>query len=882
MAGTPSPGSATKRKRRWYHWLVPRFSLRTLLIAVTMFAIVCGYWIERSERQRQVAEFLTSRGVRWIFGPSPWFQPPKERDHRINHYLYPIKSFLYFTANDPKRAEVNEIIREVARLPSLEGIKFDMRGAAAVNWKPLTSAPVLTDLEISGVEFSEEDFKVFAAIPHLKRLELFAGGRKTKDISALAAATNLEELFVTLFEVDSLEVGKIPNLPRLRRLKLMHVDDRVCQGLAGSKTLEWLSLSQSDITDSGISVLRDMAALEQLDIGATCVGDPSVDALAAIPKLHTLYASNARLTFPGLSRLCEKGSVKEIALIYQAQNPPLFGIYGKGDPYPANGAIPAEVFLGKAPGDDSGITDINFPAAKLPKHFFDVLPHLTKLTSLRLSGTNVTDDDLSSIAKVSSLTYLDLDRTGISSSGLEKLSVLPSLARLFIPEPDDWNATAAVLQRFPALTEVRFGRYQLHGSDLEVFLDRPIATAQMRFSVNLNCVPLTNVTKSVLARDTTLKELHLAETGCTDDDLAFLQGYENIRVLSLAHNRVTDKIAPLLGSLRTLEALDLSDTEVTDATVEAIAKLPSLTLLRLNHTNVTDASVERLVANERLQELGLRGTRITDRVISSLKDMPNLQAFNVGPSYPEWLDENEQPQGAVSEATFAELKNFRAIEEVDVLLNELTPANVETLRAMPQLKRLTSQGVDLMSENFEQIVDRKSTERTVRVWYPKNRATSIGVPPHLVTAEDSQRQLELDSERVHLEGTKDTDKQIEKIVLAKTAIYVDLVNTDVTAQGIAKLKDLKSLRGLYLDGSDLGEEIVPSLVEMRRLRSLRINKSQLSRQSIEELAKLPLMGFLYVDMGHLSPDERQTLRAKYTYLYEPETEQGYKRNRAHR
>lgn len=881
MADSPTP-PATNKKRRWYRWLIPRFSLRTLLIAMSLFSLVCGYWIERSERQRQVAEFLTSRQVQWGFGSSPWFKPPKERDQRINHYLYPITSFLYFIHNDPKKDDVDEVIKQIARLPSIEGVKFGMEQRSDIDWRPLAGSSTLTDLEIDLGKVTEQDVKALAAIPRLTRLRLFSFGAIPKDISAFESSTYLEELFIVAIVEDKLEVGSIPSLPRLKRLQLPGVDDRVCHALAGSKTLDWLCLAQGDITDEGLASLRDITTLEYLDITGTCVSDASVDTLATLTHLDTLFAVNGRMTFEGLSRLCERGNVKRISLLYGPENPSFPGIYGRpSEKTPRSGAIPAEVFLGKPLADGSGVTSISFPVANLPKGFFDVLPQLTNLKDLSLHGSNVTDDDLASVAKVNSLTALELNRTTVTGKGLEKLAELPALERLSISEPDEWEPVMEALRRFPALRRLSVGQqHYLSAPDVDAFIGKPLDPSVT--AVNLNRLHPTAAARSALAGDTHLKELHLAETGCTDDDLAFLKGYKDIRVLSLAHNRVTDKIAPALESLRTLEALDLSDTDITDATVEVLAKLPSLRLLRLNHTNITDASVELLSANERIEELGLRGTRITDRSIPLLKDLPNLQALNLGPSYSIWLAENEPPQGTISAAAFAQLKEFRALAEVDVVLEELTPERVALLRALPQLQRFTSQGVDVWSESFERIMERKSSKRPARVWYPKNSSERMDVPQHMAKPDELQRREKADANRIRLEGTKDTDEQIEKIVLANAALYLELANTDVTAGGIAKLGELKSLRGLTLEDADFADDVVPLLAGMRGLRYLNLSKMPLTKTSIEQIAKLPLLRSLSVDPSSLAPDEWQALKAKYSFLYDSAAYAGYKRYRSHR
>lgn len=54
-----------KRKRRWL-----RYSIRTLLIVVTIFCVALGYWVNRANRQRDVVKWVEENGgsVTYDFG----------------------------------------------------------------------------------------------------------------------------------------------------------------------------------------------------------------------------------------------------------------------------------------------------------------------------------------------------------------------------------------------------------------------------------------------------------------------------------------------------------------------------------------------------------------------------------------------------------------------------------------------------------------------------------------------------------------------------------------------------------------------------------------------------------------------------------------------
>ena len=46
-----------KRRRRWLS-----FSLRTLLVVITIFCVALGYWVHRANRQKAVVKWVEDNG----------------------------------------------------------------------------------------------------------------------------------------------------------------------------------------------------------------------------------------------------------------------------------------------------------------------------------------------------------------------------------------------------------------------------------------------------------------------------------------------------------------------------------------------------------------------------------------------------------------------------------------------------------------------------------------------------------------------------------------------------------------------------------------------------------------------------------------------------
>jgi hypothetical protein len=85
-------------------------------------------------------------------------------------------------------------------------------------------------------------------------------------------------------------------------------------------------------------------------------------------------------------------------------------------------------------------------------------------------------------------------------------------------------------------------------------------------------------------------EAELARTKVTDDGLAAIAGWENLRTLDLTRTAVTSRGVVQLVSLKKLERLNLTSTGVDDAGMHALREIPALQRLWVFETKVADSS----------------------------------------------------------------------------------------------------------------------------------------------------------------------------------------------------------------------------------------------------------------------------------------------------
>jgi Leucine-rich repeat (LRR) protein len=123
-----------------------------------------------------------------------------------------------------------------------------------------------------------------------------------------------------------------------------------------------------------------------------------------------------------------------------------------------------------------------------------------------------------------------------------------------------------------------------------------------------------------------LKTLLLSNSRVTSRGLVHLRGMQALQKLSLHRTGIDDSGLPYLEPLANLVELDLSYSQVTDAGLAALPELPKLQVLKLHATRLSDASVPLLKKRTGLKQLWLGDTQIGPDALRELKvALPNTR-----------------------------------------------------------------------------------------------------------------------------------------------------------------------------------------------------------------------------------------------------------------
>jgi mono/diheme cytochrome c family protein/YHS domain-containing protein len=125
----------------------------------------------------------------------------------------------------------------------------------------------------------------------------------------------------------------------------------------------------------------------------------------------------------------------------------------------------------------------------------------------------------------------------------------------------------------------------------------PVAADTLAVDVNFSLVggDVTDVDLALLdGLETTLVWLNLSRTGVTDEGIARLAGFPQLRRVNLSRTAVGDAALRHLAGLEHLEYLNLYGTAVTDAGLEHLRGLAELRKLYLWQSEVTEAGAQKL------------------------------------------------------------------------------------------------------------------------------------------------------------------------------------------------------------------------------------------------------------------------------------------------
>jgi WD40 repeat protein/Leucine-rich repeat (LRR) protein len=409
-------------------------------------------------------------------------------------------------------------------------------------------------------------------------------------------------------------------------------------------------------------------------------------------------------------------------------------------------------------------------APAIPEAAVKAIGKLTSLRSLAINSSDLSDEHLKEIAKLSGLVSLELSACPhLTGPGLAVLATLSRLEELHLKGARMDSAGLRALVGLKKLRALSLQSTLVADEGLEVLGKLPVLT-----ELNLG----SGIGDEGLAKLKDLKQLRrlsLADADFSDAGLAHLRGMTALEELDLSRTPVTDAGLAHLKSLTNLKRLDLSGTGVSDAGLAHLSALKKLTSIRLEEMpKLTGTGLEHLRGATGITELQLYTTGVTDAGLRGLKDLVQLRTLI--------LPERITDDGLLN---LVKLTNLRSIN-LPALKNVKGPG-LAGLRNATALKELDLSQMEVS----DSVLDGIKEWRHLEVLELPKTITDAGLArlaglQGLAVLKVKEAAGVTDAGLAHLKGLVHLE-------------VLDLSGTKITDAGLASLEGLGKLRDLSVD-----------------------------------------------------------------------------------
>jgi hypothetical protein len=377
-SGEPSLRSVTQGSWPRPRWL--RFSLRMLLMLVTVCGVWLGVKVNQARRQKEAVVVLRELGT-------------------IVYYEH------QRTDTNPRVFSVNKDLDLPRWLRDLTGDDFFQSVVLLQFQRPVT----------------DDDLVHLEVLPHIEQLSFSNGStRRNSWIDAGAKITD----------------AGMAHLPRPGRLNdfccnNMSIGDGFIKSLSNSARLEKLVLGDTDLTERGLGALRRLMKLRVLSITDPDLGDEALAAMPQMPALEFLQIDSWRVTDAGLANLIRYPSLAKVylsnttisdaGLEHLAELPVLRALNLEGTRVRGPGLrhiaplVKDWLSLKRTEIDDAALRELQCAEGLLSLdleqtavtdaglvHLYD----LPRLTQISLEGTQVTDRGIAALTKAMPRMYV--------------------------------------------------------------------------------------------------------------------------------------------------------------------------------------------------------------------------------------------------------------------------------------------------------------------------------------------------------------------------------------------------------------------------------------------------------------------------------------------
>jgi hypothetical protein len=304
----------------------------------------------------------------------------------------------------------------------------------------LPDMPYVTELDLDILPLEIADPSAFSRIEYLHLRPRAGNDDSLKGLCSWMRLRSLL-LFPAIKQGEFSDSG-LAVLAQCHALDELHLEnfrlsDAGIAQLVGLKRLRILGVSETNITDVALDAVGRMTSLESLGLNACDnITDYGVARLASLTRLRGLGLGHTRITGTGFDQLTRLSDLHDLYLSGAQIN-------DTGMAHLANLKQLQNLDLSSTNITDAGLVDlarmsslesVNLRFCKVTDEGVSHLPGWTKLRHLNLSDTNITDAAMDTLTRIPSLEHIELaDCYKLTDRGMRRLLELPNLKKLWCP-----------------------------------------------------------------------------------------------------------------------------------------------------------------------------------------------------------------------------------------------------------------------------------------------------------------------------------------------------------------------------------------------------------------------------------------------------------------
>lgn len=268
---------------------LPRFGLRTMLVLVTLVAVLLGTFgteLMRARRQARALEELDQSGEQGISVDAAYalgLLGDGALAQQMCYWVHP-----HFGCRVDRLA----LAPDADRYNPFSSTVPSHRIQGEIDLAPLAKFRDLEELQLYKVDLGEDSLQTIANLKKLRRLSLFD------------------------CRLPDHGVNEIAKLPNLQSLQLRHcgITDETLSGLQQMAELRQLDLSENPLTDAAAEQIATLQELTSLGLAGVKITGDALAKLATLEKLQSIDLQRTEVDLKGLEELTELASLRHLSL----------------------------------------------------------------------------------------------------------------------------------------------------------------------------------------------------------------------------------------------------------------------------------------------------------------------------------------------------------------------------------------------------------------------------------------------------------------------------------------------------------------------------------------------------------------------------------------